>query len=436
MPEVAIDLIKPSPYQPRLDFDLEDLRGTIMKDGIASPLVVRQIDTDYELIDGQRRLMLAKDLGYKTVPCEVIEADDERAMRLVWRLNVARKDYTPKEKAYHFRDLLENYGMSLRTIARQRDSTAETVKAYLNVFKLPEEYQQMVWDRAIPVGVVQEIEKLFNGVMYMTPETKPEAFAILDRAWKEKHFTYKEAREAMKPYLAKLREEQVRKAQEAIGEVLPEITLETPEDYDRAGKALKEKAKRMRREAMTPEEILKEEEEKQRKKREKEEKKRQEELRRLEAETIETTKTKEDIEKAKAKLRELIPEGKRTELEEVLATSDLSLGVLEKLPDAIKREPDRPIIEIARELHLEATPGTKKPPARGPKPEPLLTDWVNEVTKAGYNLIEQLDTMMAGNFKQVAPRFEILRIEEMLFALEKKIRKYREAEKEEGGNDA
>lgn len=29
--DVDIDLTKPSPYQPRLDFDLEDLRGTIMK---------------------------------------------------------------------------------------------------------------------------------------------------------------------------------------------------------------------------------------------------------------------------------------------------------------------------------------------------------------------------------------------------------------------
>lgn len=45
MPDVDIDLIKPSPYQPRLDFDLEDLKGSILKDGIASPLVVRQIDT-------------------------------------------------------------------------------------------------------------------------------------------------------------------------------------------------------------------------------------------------------------------------------------------------------------------------------------------------------------------------------------------------------
>ncbi|MBA7599244.1 hypothetical protein ES703_06274 [subsurface metagenome] len=43
--------------------------------------------------------------------------EDQKAMRLVWRLNVERKDYTPKEKAYHFRNR-QKEGMSLREIGR------------------------------------------------------------------------------------------------------------------------------------------------------------------------------------------------------------------------------------------------------------------------------------------------------------------------------
>lgn len=431
MPDIGTDLIKRSPYQPRLDFDVEDIRGSITRYGIRAPLTVRQRDNYYELIDGERRLRLAKELGYTTIPCHVIDVDDEAARRLVWQMNILHKPYSAKETAFHMKEL-QKMGLSMRAIGRECDYSDTEVRAYLGIFKLPEEYQEYVWLRKIGVGdMVQLLPWLDGGAIYMAEVTD-----WLDQRLSGSLRSSAELAKAVRPRLKKLEEERVRKAQEAVGEVAPEVTLETPEDYERAGKALKEKGKRMRRETMTPEEILEEEEAKQRKNRESEEKKRQEELRLLEAETIETTKTREEVERAKAKLRELVPEDKKTELEEVLATSDLSVGVLEKLPDAIRREPDRPIIEIARELHLEATPGIGKPPGRQPKPEPDLTDWVNEVTKTGYSLMELLDKMMAGNFRQIAPKIEILRINEMLFALKIKMRKYREGQKGEGGSNA
>ncbi len=432
MPDVDTDLVKPSPYQPRLDFDVEDIRGSITRYGIRAPLTVRQRDNYYELIDGERRLRLAKELGYETVPIHVIDVDDEAARRLVWQMNILHKPYAPKETAFHLKKLQQDIGLGIRAIGRECGYSHTEVRAYLGIFQLPEKYQEYIWLRKIGVGDMIQLLPLLNGTGIRIPEVTNWLDQRLSGSLRSKE----ELGKAIRPTLKKLEEERVRKAQEAVGEIAPEITLETPEDYERAGKALKQKGERMRHEAMTPEELLEEEEEKQRKKRKKEEKKRQEELRLLEAETIETAKTKEEVERAKAKLRELIPEDKRTEVEEVLATSDLSLGVLEKLPDVIRREPDRPIIEIARELHLEATPGLKKPRVGQPKPEPDLTDWVNEVTKTGYSLMELLDKMMAGNFRQIAPKIEILRINEMLFALEIKIRKYREGQKGKGENDA
>ncbi|MBU2535278.1 MAG: ParB/RepB/Spo0J family partition protein [Chloroflexi bacterium] len=251
--DIAIDLIKPSPYQPRLDFDLEDLRGSIMKDGIASPIVVRQIDTGYELIDGERRVKLAKELGYKTVPCQVIEADNERAMRLVWRLNVERKDYTPKEKAHHFRTCREREGMSLREIGRLFGYDHHGILMYLNVFKLPEEYQEAVWQGSIPIGNIRELEALLGSGEYAPQE-------VID--WLDQRLSQPELQKALKPTLAKYKEKQIEKAQEAVGEIAPEITLETPEDYEKAAQALKEEAKRRAEEVMTPEEKAAQEAEK------------------------------------------------------------------------------------------------------------------------------------------------------------------------------
>lgn len=242
--EVPIELIQPSPYQPRLDFDLEDLKGSIMKDGIASPLVVRQIDTGYELIDGERRLKLAKELGYKTVPCQVIDADDEKAMRLVWRVNVERKDYTPKEKAHHFRNR-QKEGMSLREIGRLFGYSHPEILMYLNVFKLPEEYQEAVWHGDIPIGNIAVLGPLFNS----DGKRLPEILNLLDQ-----RLTREQLQRTVSPTLAKFKEQQVQKAQQAIGEIAPEIALETPEDYERAAAALREEAKRRSEALLTPQE--------------------------------------------------------------------------------------------------------------------------------------------------------------------------------------
>ena len=260
--DIPVDQLKPSPYQPRLTFDLEDIKGSIMRDGILVTLTVRKKDGFYEMVDGERRLRVAKELGYKTVPCDIIDIDDDTARRMVWKVNTLRKDYEPKEKALFFKTMQKEYGMSLRGITIEYDTEQHMVRAYLNVFKLPEDYQRMVWDRVIPIGVIRELEQLFNGLAYAIPQNNPEIFELLNRAATEKRFGQRAVREAVRGYLAKLREEQVERAKEAIAEIEPEVKPpETPEELEEAAKALRKRAKELK----TPEQILEEKREKARK---------------------------------------------------------------------------------------------------------------------------------------------------------------------------
>lgn len=242
--QIDIQKIKPSPYQPRMEFDLEDIRGSVEKDGIASPIIVRQVDIYYELIDGERRWRLAKELGWSVIPASIIEADNNKAMRLVWRLNIERKDYTPKEKAYHFRKMQQE-GLSLREIGRTFGFTHHNVLQYLNVFKLPTEYQEAVWAGDIPIGNIKALEKFFNGGPWGPQDAV---------AWLDQRLSTLQLGAAINPSLVKFRESQVQKAQEAVGEIEPEIKLERPEDYSRAAAALKAKAKQLADELMTTEE--------------------------------------------------------------------------------------------------------------------------------------------------------------------------------------
>lgn len=154
--EIPIDKIKPSPHQPRLSFDLEDIRGSIKKYGILDSLIVRKKDGYYELIDGERRWRVAMQEGYKTVPCDIVDVDNETADRMVWNINTLRKNYTVEERARHFKKH-QDEGMSARAIARIHGYSHMTVSAYLSIFRLPKECHQYVWDGKFGVAKIQRL---------------------------------------------------------------------------------------------------------------------------------------------------------------------------------------------------------------------------------------------------------------------------------------
>src|SRR5262249_33262166 len=64
--QIDIDLIEPSPYQPRTRFReeaLDELSRSIKASGIIQPLVVRPIGNRFQLIAGERRWRAAQRAG-------------------------------------------------------------------------------------------------------------------------------------------------------------------------------------------------------------------------------------------------------------------------------------------------------------------------------------------------------------------------------------
>nr|DAX51300.1 MAG TPA: ParB protein [Caudoviricetes sp.] len=65
--KVAIDKISKNSWNPKLDNppEMEDIKRSLKLNGYAQPILVRQSDSGYEIIDGAHRYMAAKELGYK-----------------------------------------------------------------------------------------------------------------------------------------------------------------------------------------------------------------------------------------------------------------------------------------------------------------------------------------------------------------------------------
>jgi hypothetical protein len=305
---------------------------------------VRRVnENQFELIDGERRLRLAKELGYETVSCEVIEVDDETADRMVWKVNTLRKDYKPKEKAYHWKFHYYDEEKTIDWISVEHVERKHTVIACLNIFALPEKYQKRVWcgtykithiDLAAPGTLLKKRTIKNNQVTYVTNGKIKQVLAELDQIF-EQDLTTKEYAEFKEDQGRLDQKERVKIAKEKLIDTTPQVEIETPEDYEKAAKALKKEAKKRREAEITPEQKLEIEAKKQR---EEEEKKRKQELKK-EQEKIRIRKEAEEIAK-----KELMTDKEfRKEVKGDLSESDIK-GIEELEKDPILSSQDKRVI--------------------------------------------------------------------------------------------
>ncbi len=115
-----IDLLDPSPYQPRTRFSeaaLEELAQSIRSSGIIQPLVVRKIGARYQLIAGERRWRAAQRAQLLRVPVILREVGDEQALELTLVENIQREDLNPIEQARAFQRLMDQFHLTQDEVA-------------------------------------------------------------------------------------------------------------------------------------------------------------------------------------------------------------------------------------------------------------------------------------------------------------------------------
>jgi len=84
---VPVEDIAPNKYQPRQVFgagELEELAGSIRREGVLQPVLVRQAVRGYELIAGERRLRAAKLANLPAVPAIVLDVDERKRRNWRW----------------------------------------------------------------------------------------------------------------------------------------------------------------------------------------------------------------------------------------------------------------------------------------------------------------------------------------------------------------
>jgi ParB family transcriptional regulator, chromosome partitioning protein len=152
---VAIARVRPCAFQPRKDFTadaLRELADSIQAQGILSPLIVRPLGDNFELIAGERRWRAAQLVGLKEVPILVREADDRTVVELALIENLQRENLNPIEEALGYAQLIEQFQLTQETAAAKVGKSRAVVANALRLLKLAPELQAYLRHGQLSVG--------------------------------------------------------------------------------------------------------------------------------------------------------------------------------------------------------------------------------------------------------------------------------------------
>lgn len=153
--ELAIGEIVPNPRQPRTVFDPEaiaELAHSLTEVGFLQPVVVRRVETGYELVAGERRLRAAQHAGLLVVPALVRQTADDELLRDALLENLHRVQLNPLEEAAAFQQLLTDFGCTQEELATKVGKSRPAVTNSLRLLRLPTPVQRRVAAGVISAG--------------------------------------------------------------------------------------------------------------------------------------------------------------------------------------------------------------------------------------------------------------------------------------------
>jgi ParB family transcriptional regulator, chromosome partitioning protein len=153
--QVDIDLIDPSPFQPRTRFReeaLEELSRSIRNSGIVQPLVVRRIGNRYQLIAGERRWRAAQKASIARVPAIIRDVRDEMALEMTLVENLQREDLNPVEQARAFQRLTDEFHLTQEQAAERTGKDRTTIANAVRILRLEDTILDLIEEGKISAG--------------------------------------------------------------------------------------------------------------------------------------------------------------------------------------------------------------------------------------------------------------------------------------------
>lgn len=153
--EIALDQIDNNPFQPRREFNEEEIASlaeSLKEHEQLQPVMVRRVGNRYQLISGERRLRAATRAGWSKIRAEIRVADDRLVAELAIIENLQRKDLNPIEKALSFKRYLSEHKCTQDDLAKRLKIDRSTIANMMRLLELPETILDAVQKDEISAG--------------------------------------------------------------------------------------------------------------------------------------------------------------------------------------------------------------------------------------------------------------------------------------------
>lgn len=139
-----------------------ELADSINKIGLLSPILVRITDSGkFEIIAGNRRFRACKSLGWKKIPCYIVELDDRSAFEASIIENIQRNTLNIIEEGLAFRKYVNEFGWGAATeLAHKLSKSSSYVSKRMKLLELPEDVLRLLCDSEISVATGEELLSL------------------------------------------------------------------------------------------------------------------------------------------------------------------------------------------------------------------------------------------------------------------------------------
>ena len=162
---VDVNLLFPSPFQPRKDFDEEALNAlveSVKEKGVLQPLLVRKKNGRFEIIAGERRWRASKLAGLQTVPVIVKDMDDKEVLEVALVENLLRENLSAIEEAEGFQRLINEFSHTQEALAQIVGKSRSHVANTLRLLNLPDSVKDLVREGTLSAGHARALVGLDN----------------------------------------------------------------------------------------------------------------------------------------------------------------------------------------------------------------------------------------------------------------------------------
>ncbi len=209
--------IAPNPHNPRLIFEpreLDELKSSISKVGILVPLTVYKNEKSfpkeqYVILDGERRWRCAKELGFETIPANIIDEPKDITQNILFMFNIHhfRKEWALFPTALKLEVIIDKLGTDQESVLSEFTGVSRsTIRRCKALLWYPEKYRNVLMEKSgkVSTDFFIELYPLAQRISYEQNYQFPygiEKFidSCIEKFIEQKHFSdVKEFREIRK----------------------------------------------------------------------------------------------------------------------------------------------------------------------------------------------------------------------------------------------